>query len=138
MNAVPLPVPEVIPRAVYGIRKYAFRVVAICFAVCFHRVPKSVAFVERVPIEIPNPQKTINIAHTDLGAELHRSVLLPLTMGRTPGWLRLTMRSSILALPDSYISRSGVSLCRNRDIILGSNGAVFLNSVSPMKYCIQR
>ena len=32
-------------------------------------------------------------------------------------------------------SISGISRCRNRDIILGSNGAVCLNSVSSMKYC---
>ena len=30
---------------------------------------------------------------------------------------------------------SGVNRCRNRDIMLGSNGAVCLYSVSPMKYC---
>ena len=47
--------------------------------------------------------------------------------------LSAVLRPVITSLMSCSIS--GISRCRNRNIILGSNGAVCLNSVSSMKYC---
>ena len=43
------------------------------------------AFIECVPTEILDPQKAVDVAHTDLGAELHRSVLFPPDYWTYPG-----------------------------------------------------
>ena len=58
-------------------------------------------------------------------------VVLGSLLNSVPGLLELYCG---IEIPMSC-SISGISRCRNRDIILGSNGAVCLNSVSPMKYC---
>ena len=85
MDAVFLAVAEILPRAVDGIRQYAFGIVSIGLAVGLHRILKRVAFIERVPTEYLNSQKSVDVTHPDLCAEFNRGVLLPSDDGTHPG-----------------------------------------------------
>ena len=85
MDAVFLAVLEILPCAVDGIRQHTCRIVPIGFAVGLHRILERVAFVERVPAEMLDPQKSVDIAHPDLRAEFNRSILLPPHNGTHPG-----------------------------------------------------
>ena len=78
-------VAEIVPRTVYGIRQHALRIMTVGFAVGLHRVLERMAFIESVPAEYLNPQKSSDVAHPDLGAEFHWRVLLPPDYRTYPG-----------------------------------------------------
>jgi hypothetical protein len=85
MDAVFLTVSEVISRAEYGVCEHSFGIVAVGFAVGLHRLLERMAFIERIPTEIFDSQKTADVTHLNLGAEFDRRVLLSPDDGTHPG-----------------------------------------------------
>ena len=85
MDAVFPAVPEILPRAVDGIRQHALGIVPVGLAVGLHRILERVALIERVPAEHLDPQKAVDVAHCNLRPEFNRRVLLSPHNGTHPG-----------------------------------------------------